>query len=218
MRMTLNDTDSLFWCEIDFSSCLAFSTAMLIKDWMWFIIWNIEAGLLLPAPSSSFFTGLLTCSGKTKLRNGKRGEEAAHCSPPPSCLRRPRRRSPCRHPSPPPAHQCPSQICDCIRTMRDMSERVQVESIGEKKISSKPNACSILHLYVSFHLRLSSGTSDWAWWLRLSTLPSSLMEPLPSSSFSLSSSLSAEFFCSLERRGLFIPAEFRCRGGRGYEG
>ena len=51
--------NSLFWCEIDFSSCLAFSTAMLMRDWMWFIIWNMEAGLLA-APSSSFFEGLLT--------------------------------------------------------------------------------------------------------------------------------------------------------------
>ena len=63
--------DSLFWCEIDFSSCLAFSTAMLIRDWMWFIIWNMEAGLLT-APSSSFFNGLLTCQRKN-LKNSHHG-------------------------------------------------------------------------------------------------------------------------------------------------
>ena len=48
------------------------------------------------------------------------------------------------------------------------------------------------------YLRLSSGASDCAW-LRLSTLLSSFMDSLPSSSFSFSSSLSAEFFCNLQK-------------------
>ena len=59
-------------------------------------------------------TLLLLLRGVAHLQKGQswsniRLEKKA---PPPSFHRHPHQRSPCRHPSPPRAHQCPSQTCD----------------------------------------------------------------------------------------------------------
>ena len=48
-------TYSHFWFELFFSSCFAFSTVILIRDWIWFIIWNIFPGVPVPASFSCCF-------------------------------------------------------------------------------------------------------------------------------------------------------------------